>query len=244
MSDQKNITPQPEEGSAEVSEETSHDPYEERQPFLDLPTRFDKWEPWVEVIATFVLALATVATAWSGYQAARWGGEQSLKFNQAGALRTESIRASNKAGQIAQVDIALFSDWINALGSDNEKLATFYQERFRPEFKPVFDAWLATDPQNNPDAPRSPFTMPEYKVSYTVEADQLLEEAENTFAEGTLANQTSDKYILNTVIFASVLFLAGVQTRFKSLYVRLALIAFGLLILVYGIYNLATYPIN
>ena len=31
---------------------------------------------WVDIVATVLLALATVATAWSGYQATRWNGEQ------------------------------------------------------------------------------------------------------------------------------------------------------------------------
>ena len=33
-------------------------------PFIDLPSRWDRWEPLAEVIATVVLALATLATAW------------------------------------------------------------------------------------------------------------------------------------------------------------------------------------
>ena len=31
---------------------------------------------WVEIVATVLLALAAVATAWSSYPAARWNGEQ------------------------------------------------------------------------------------------------------------------------------------------------------------------------
>jgi hypothetical protein len=51
------------------------------QSFIDLPSRWDRWEPLAEVIATLILALATLATAWSGYQSARWGGEQSIKYS-------------------------------------------------------------------------------------------------------------------------------------------------------------------
>ena len=76
---------------------------------IDLPTRFDRWEPLAEVLATIVLAFATLATAWSGYQAARWGGVQSTSYSQAGALRTESTRASTQAGQLAQIDIASYN---------------------------------------------------------------------------------------------------------------------------------------
>ena len=225
--------------TAQVSEEAQH----QTQSFIDLPSKWDRWEPLAEVIATVILAVATLAVAWSGYQSARWGGEQSTKFSQAGALRTESTRASTKAGQVAQVDIGMFTNWINAFAEDNQELANFYQEHFRPELAVAFDAWLATDPINNPGAPKSPFNMPEYTVSHAQEADQLEQEASKTFEKGSTANQNSDDYILNTVFLASVLFLAGIQTRMKSVPMRMLIIILGLIILTYGLVNIATYPI-
>lgn len=212
--------------------------------FIDLPTRFDRWEPLAEVIVTVVLAFATLATAWSGYQAARWGGEQSTSYSQAGALRTESTRASNLAGQQMQIDIGLFTNWINAFANEQTGLLTFYEERFRDEFKPAFAAWMATDPENNPDAPASPFAMPEYQLAKALEADSLQKQAEDTFAVGQAANQTSDNYILNTVVLASVLFLGGIATRFKAMAARWVIILFSLAILIYGLTNLFSYPIQ
>ena len=212
--------------------------------FIDLPTRFDRWEPLAELIASIVLALATVATAWSGYQAARWGGVQSTSYSQAGALRTESTRASTRAGQIMQVDIGLFTNWINAYGQDQQELANFYQERFRPEFMPAFEAWIATQPRNNPDAPKSPFVMAEYNVVEADEAIRLEEEAEIKFMEGQAANQTGDNYIFNTVILASVLFLAGIQSRLNSIPSRLIMLLFSLSILAYGLIRIIQYPIQ
>ena len=226
--------------SAQASNLTQH----QSKSFIDLPSRWDRWEPLAEVIATLILALATLATAWSGYQSARWGGEQSTKFSQAGALRTESVRASTTAGQISQVDIGLFTNWVNAFAVDNQILADFYVDRFRPEFAVAFEAWLATDPRNNPEAPKSPFSMPEYTVSQAQEADRLEQESSKTFAEGGAANQTSDNYILNTVILASVLFLAGVQTRINSVPARMIIVILALLILAYGLVNIVSYPIN
>jgi hypothetical protein len=216
----------------------------EKTSFIDLPSRFDKWEPLAEVIATVVLAFATLATAWSGYQSARWGGEQSTSYSQAGALRTESTRASNQAGQLVQVDIGLFTNWINAYANDQTDLTNFYEQRFREEFKPAFDTWLAMDPRNNPEAPPSPLSMPEYRVAKALEADSLREEAEKMFAVGQDANQTSDDYILNTVILASVLFLGGISSRFKAMAARWTIILFSLLILIYGLFNLFSYPIQ
>jgi glycerol uptake facilitator-like aquaporin len=213
-------------------------------PYIDLPAKYDRWEPVAEVVATIVLALATLATAWSGYQAARWGGEMSTSYSQAGALRTESNRASNQAGQQAQVDIGIFANWINAFAADNQELANFYQDRFREEFVPAFDAWIATDPVNNPDAPSSPFEMPQYKLQLIDESIRLEKEAEATFAAGAEANQISDEYILTTVILAGVLFLAGIASRFKAMSARWVIIIFSLAILVYGLFNILRYPIQ
>ena len=244
MTDEPNNSTQSNHSGADESAPASEGTQHQSNSFIDLPSRWDRWEPLAELIATVILAVATLATAWSGYQSARWGGEQSTKFSQAGALRTESVRASTTAGQISQVDIGLFTNWVNAFAVDNQILADFYVDRFRPEFAVAFEAWLATDPRNNPEAPKSPFSMPEYTVSQAQEADRLEQESSKSFAEGGAANQTSDKYILNTVILASVLFLAGVQTRINSVPARMFIVILALLILAYGLVNIVSYPIN
>jgi hypothetical protein len=244
MTDDAHNTTKTNDNGVDDTTQASAEAQYQVQPFIDLPSRWDRWEPLAEVIATVILAFATLATAWSGYQSARWGGAQSLRYSQAGALRTESTRASTKAGQIVQIDIGLFTNWINAFAVDNQELAGFYEDRFRSEFGVAFEAWLATDPRNNPDAPKSPFSMSEYTVSLSQEADRLEQEASKTFDEGSEANEISDNYILNTVVLASVLFLAGMQSRIKSVPARMLIIILGLFILTYGLVNIATYPIQ
>jgi hypothetical protein len=207
------------------------------------PTRGERFEQLTEVILAAMLGAVALATAWSGYQSARWGGEQSVRFSQAGAFRTESTRASTQGGQLAQVDIAMFSNWINAFAEGNEDLADFYEVRFRAEFLPAFEAWLATDPANNPNAPDTPFEMAEYKSAQFDEAARLELEAEAAFEEGQAANQLSDDYILNVVILASVLFLSGIATRFDWPPVRVAIIVTALVLLALGLYNIALYPV-
>jgi hypothetical protein len=244
MNAEPNRSTEMNQAEAVEAPQASAEAQQQRGSFIDLPSRWDRWEPLAEIIATILLALATLATAWSGYQSARWGGVQSTNYSQAGALRTESVRASNQAGQLTQIDIGLFANWINAFAVGNQQLADFYEERFRSEFMVAFESWLATDPRNNPDAPKSPFAMPEYSVSLAQEADRLEQEAAKTFQEGAAANQISDDYILNTVILASVLFLAGVQSRMKSIPARMIIDILGLIILAYGLVNIASYPIQ
>jgi hypothetical protein len=206
-------------------------------------SRGELMDRWTEVLSAILLGLVTIATAWSGYQSARWGGVQSTKYSEASALRVESTRASTQAGQQIQIDVALFSSWLNAYADDNQPLEEFYRERFRAEFQPAFEAWLATKPVQNPEAPDSPFAMPEYQLAATQESQDLERQASETFDEGKAANQQSDDYILNAVILASVLFLAGVAPRFEWLPVRVAVIVVALVLFGLGLYNIATYPI-
>ena len=64
-----------------------------------------------------------------------------------------STRDSTLAGQLRFYDITAVNNWINAYTQGNTTLATLYEKRFRPELKPTFEAWLALDPFNNPNAP-------------------------------------------------------------------------------------------
>jgi hypothetical protein len=211
---------------------------------IDLPKRWDRFEPLAEILAILILATATLATAWSGYQSARWSGVQAADYSRAGATRVESSRASAIAGQQMQVDIGLFANWINAYAVNNQQLADFYRARFRDEFNPAFDAWLLTDPKNNPDAPKSPFAMPEYSLAKNEEADSLEIKAGEYFNAAESANEIADRYVLDTVILASVLFLAGMASQVKAVRVKTGVVIFALLILAWGIYSIIILPIE
>ena len=129
-------------------------------------------------MATVLLAIATVATAWSGYQSTRWNGEQAKAGGRANALRIESAKAAGLANTQTEVDVATFTQWVNAYTLDQADLADFYFKRFRPEFKPAVDAWIATRPLKNANAPPTPFAMPQYKLAARVQADQFQTQAE------------------------------------------------------------------
>ena len=118
----------------------------------------------VEIVATVLLSVAAVATAWSSYQAARWNGEQAKTASRVNATRVEAARAQGLAEAQTEVDVATFIQWVDASANDDVELKDFYEERFRDEFKPAFEAWLATDPLVTADAPPTPFAMPEYKL--------------------------------------------------------------------------------
>ncbi len=210
----------------------------------DRAARHPWLEPVLDSILVAILTLATLVVAWSGYQAARWSGVQAGSYSQASAARIESARMSGVAQQLTLVDIVTFTNYVNALTSGDSDLADFYVQRFRPDFRPAFDAWMATDPLENPDAPSSPFVMPEYALPQTAQAAQLDESANRLFQEGEDANQHSDDYVLNTVFLAGVLLFTGIAPRIRWIPARLALTTISLTIFAVGLYNIVTFPVE
>ncbi len=198
----------------------------------------------LEVLATVLLAAATVATAWSGYQASRWNGEQAKAAGKTNALRIDAARAQGLAQAQTEVDVATFTAWVNAYVREEKELATFYFRRFRKEFKPAVNAWVATRPLKNPNAPLTPFAMPQYRLAATAEADRLDVEAELSAASVRNYVQRSTNYVLCVVLFAAALFFAGISTRFESPRLRAVAIAIGSLVFLGTLAWLATFPVS
>jgi hypothetical protein len=63
--------------------------------------------------------------------------------------------------------------------------------------------------------------MPEYHNAQSEAATRLNEEANHAFVEGTEARETADRYVRQTVLFATVLFMVAVSQRFTYRAVRL-----------------------
>ena len=129
---------------------------------------------YVEILATVLLSLAAVATAWSGYQATRWNGEQAKAAGRTNAIRVEAARAQGLSESQTQVDVATFIQWVDAYALKRTELSDFYFKRFRKEFRPAVQAWLDTRPLVNPDAPLTPFAMPQYKLAAAAESKRLV----------------------------------------------------------------------
>ena len=200
----------------------------------------------IEIVSAIVLGLAAVATAWSSYQSTRWGGVQANAYSVASAKRVESTRAATEAGQLRQIDITLFTQWLDAFAAEREELASFYRERFRDEFQPAFQAWVATRPRDNPDAPKSPFAMQEYTLAADARAETLDAEAEAFAARARQANQRSDNYVLGVVLFALALLFTGISTArfFRSQQVRLGLLGVAVIVFVGAAAWIGTFPVN
>jgi hypothetical protein len=125
----------------------------------------------------------------------------------------------------------------------DQDLADLYRLRFRPEFVPAFEAGLAGDPLNNPNAESSPLREPEYHVANLERADELDNQGDEHFEEAREATEHTDSYVLTTVFFATVLFFAGISMRFVWQGMRIAVLVLGTIFLVYAIVQVARLPI-
>jgi hypothetical protein len=219
-------------------------PSQTQEPDAQRPSWRQRWHDRAETLATVLLAVAAVATAWSSYQSARWSGVQAIDFSRASAARVESTRASTRAGQETMIDVLTFTEWVDAFEAGDARLVRFYSDRFRDEFKPAVRAWVATRPLRTRGAPPTPFAMPEYQVAKEAEAARLEADAVRATAAAQTANQRSDNYVLAVVLFAASLFFAGISTRLSAPPQRLAALAFGYALFLGTVVWVLTFPVT
>lgn len=195
------------------------------------------------IIEALLLAVVAVLAAWSGYASAQWGTESRLALAQASTARAEANRADNEAAENRNLDSSMFDSWFTAYAVGNEEAMAVAERRFRPEYAVAFDAWMATDPFTNPDAPKGPSYMDEYEQPKAEEAEELDHKADELYQEGADSGATADEYVRTTVFLASVLFLVGISGHFRVRIARIGLVGVGGAILALSIFLLATSPI-
>jgi hypothetical protein len=201
-----------------------------------------RWEKVLEIAEVAVLAIVAIATAYSGYQGTQWGGEQARLYGLASTTRFEADAASTLGGQQLVADASFFTAWLQAHSAGDAKLESMLVARFTPEYADAFQAWLATNPFSNPDAPAGPGYMPGFANPSMTKAAQLNDQASVYFAAGTIARETANKYVRQTVLFASVLFLVAIAQRFRLRGVRIAANALAFALLLYTLYGVERLP--
>jgi hypothetical protein len=205
-------------------------------------THAERRDRLVGIAEAVLLSIVTIVAAWSGFSAAKWSTESSLNLAKASATRTKANRAFQQAQTFRVGDATTFNAWFGAYISGNRNGARVARKRFRPEYRVAFDAWLATHPFTNPDAPPGPQQMPQYKPTGAAASKQLDRLADERYAEAQHAAENSDNYIRTTVILASVLFLVGISTHFPIRAARVCLIALGGGLLVFAAVQILQLP--
>jgi hypothetical protein len=197
----------------------------------------------IDLLSAILLSVTVVASASSAWQASLWSGEQATLFAEASTARLESNRETAIALTRISYDAATFVDASAAFTNSNQAVLDLFNERlFRDEFKILLDEWVALDPLNDPNAPNTPFELEGVTDVYLAEANMWDEIASEKFNAGKEANQNNDNWILATVLFASVLFFAGISTKFKSPRIRELSIGLATFALVGSLILVATLP--
>lgn len=196
----------------------------------------------IEILEAIFLGIVALATAFSGYQAAKWDGESAKAYATSSRLRTESNETRLTSNETLIYNSGTFTAWLQAYAAGDAKLKNILSERFSPEYKVAFDAWLKLDPLNTSGAPPGPHYMPEYRDPLAKQAKDLSDEATTTFEEGVHNRAVGENYVRVTVILAAVLFLLAIGQRFRIRGVRLTVTGVAGAFLIYCVVLIAIYP--
>src|SRR6266480_3151937 len=198
---------------------------------------------WVEPIVALLMALTTVGTAWCSYQSAAWTRQSNRLMNEFNALERRAGLLSVQGTQQATIHTAMFMEVLAAKQAGNEQLATFYVERFPPDVRKAYDAWLAQKPFENPNADPHPFVPKLYEVPGTREAAEANAKAANSLQQARNSGSVSGQYLANTVLFAAVLFFASASAKFEQRRVRILSFSFAVAVFIFALVRTAMLPI-
>src|SRR5262252_4832274 len=199
-------------------------------------------ERWLTITEAVLLAVVAILAAWSGFASAKWSTHSSLDLAKASAARTEANRAAYQAADLKNFDALTFNSWFTAYVANNKAAMRVAEGRFRPIFDTAFKAWLATHPFTNPNAPKGPTYMPQYKQPELALSNALDNRASNYYTLGEEAGSNADGYVRTTVYLATVLFLVGISGHFKVRGARMGLIGIAGVILVFSVVSLIIAP--
>ena len=198
---------------------------------------------WVEPVAALLMALATLSTAWCSFESAAWTRQSNRLMNEFNTLERKAGLLSLQGMQQATIQTAMFTEVLAAKQAGNEQLANFYVERFPPELRKAYDAWMAQKPFENPKADPHPFVPNLYEIRGSREAADASAKAANSQRDAGRAGSISGQYLANTVLFATVLFFANASAKFEQRRVRIVAFIFAVAVFVFALVRTAMLPL-
>jgi hypothetical protein len=197
---------------------------------------------WIEPVVAVLMALTTLGTAWCSYESAAWTRRSNRLMNEYNALERRAALLEVQGSQALIIHASMFMQLLAAQHDGNQQLASFYAERFPPDVKKAYDAWLAQKPFENRAADAHPFVPNLYQVRGTAEAAAARADSVRRIAEAREAGNRSGQYLANTVLFATVLFFAGTAGKFEQPRVRLSAALFAVAVFVFAVIRMLLLP--
>jgi hypothetical protein len=232
----------PSEVGKEIAEHRHKAEEQEKEQGKESATEAKGQDRWLTITEAVLLAVVAILAAYSGFSSAKWSTHSSLELAKASAARTEANRAAYQAADLKNFDSLTFNAWFTAYVANNKNAMRVAEERFRPVFLTAFKAWLTTHPFTNPNAPKGPTYMPQYKQPELAQANALDSRASSYYSLGEQAGGNADGYVRTTVYLATVLFLVGISGHFKVRAARIGLISIAGVILVFSVISLIIAP--
>ena len=199
-------------------------------------------ERLIEIIAVLLLCIATVGTAWCGYQSSQWNGAQTDLARESSDERVEASRLFGLATQKIAYDANIVSQYAQAIVQGDDRLAQFYRQNLvRPPFLPLLDEWQAEIAAGG--APTSLFQDQEYLDTQFAEYQTAVDQAEALNQQSQQASATSDEYVITTILLAIALFFAGVTSSFRYQPARVFLVLLAVGTVAVAAVRLADLPI-
>src|SRR5450432_3241965 len=198
---------------------------------------------WFEPASAILMALATLSTVWCSYQSSEWNGQSSDFATKAARLEQKTALLHLEDNQIINIQVKLFTDFINARVTGNDKLAQFYSDRFPPELRVAFDRWMAQKPFENLKADPHPFVPALYKPRFAEDIRLGAAEALHYGAEAKRTGNFAAQYLRKTVAFAAVLFFAGASAKFDQRHVRQSSLFFAVALFLFGAVRMLMLPV-
>lgn len=177
---------------------------------------------FLELFVVVILGIATVGTAWCGFQAARWNGQSGDLTGVASAQRIEGSRLFGLATQRVTYDSMVMAKYAEVAQQGNVQLQQFYRRSVvRPPFLPFLDRWEAAAKAGKPTV--GVFEDKDYLAEQFADYNKTVAAAEQAAQESQRADEVAEAYVGTTILLAIALFFSGVTSSFLSRFARILL---------------------
>ena len=209
---------------------------------METPAETGRRKRSLEPIAALIMALATVGTAWCSYKSAAWTRHSNGASNQFNILERKAGLLNIQATQALTIHAAMFMQLLAAQQAGNQTLADFYVQRFPPDVRKAYDAWVAQKPFDNPNADPHPFVPNLYEMRGSREIAEANASAATQIQDARRAGTLSGQYLANTVLFAAVLFFANAASKFEVRWVRQTSFLFAVAVFLFAVVRTVMLP--
>lgn len=192
----------------------------------------------LQLLVVILLGIVSVATAYTSFQAALYGGMQAAAYSKGGASQTEAeslyLEANQQYIQDAQI-LTRMTELSIEMDSGDPALAELASAKFdtlvftavSPTLQDAID-WSVAENDANPDEYVSPQDSEDYNLALFGAWDELDDESLALLADGDVYNSYGDRLTLNTVLMAITLFLLGIAAVLRNRRAQWILIGVGL----------------